>query len=102
MNVRFNAAGNRLLALRRRLPPVLYAVDSPNHLCQFDHPGYYNSCTMKSCCFAGDNDEYVLSGKQYRNNYNFFLYIVNKYILTCDFKVLMILIYICGKYLLRT
>lgn len=63
MNVRFNAAGNRLLALRRRLPPVLYAIDSPTHLCQFDHPGYYNSCTMKSCCFAGDNDEYVLSGK---------------------------------------
>lgn len=63
MNVRFNAAGNRLLALRRRLPPVLYDVDSSTHLCQFDHPGYYNSCTMKSCCFAGDNDEYVLSGK---------------------------------------
>ena len=65
MNVRFNAAGNRLLSLRRRLPPVLYAVDSSTHLCQFDHPGYYNSCTMKSCCFAGDNDEYVLSGKLY-------------------------------------
>lgn len=63
MNVRFNAAGNRLLALRRRLPPVLYAVDSSTHLCQFDHSGYYNSCTMKSCCFAGDNDEYVLSGE---------------------------------------
>ncbi|XP_076379030.1 uncharacterized protein LOC143259660 [Megalopta genalis] len=69
MNVRFNAAGNRLLALRRRLPPVLYAVDSPTHLCQFDHPGYYNSCTMKSCCFAGDNDEYVLSGSDDFNLY---------------------------------
>ena len=69
MNVRFNAAGNRLLALRRRLPPVLYAVDSSTHLCQFDHPGYYNSCTMKSCCFAGDNDEYVLSGSDDFNLY---------------------------------
>ncbi|KAG7202814.1 hypothetical protein KM043_009971 [Ampulex compressa] len=69
MNVRFNAAGNRLLALRRRLPPVLYAIDSPTHLCQFDHPGYYNSCTMKSCCFAGDNDEYVLSGSDDFNLY---------------------------------
>ncbi|KZC10050.1 PREDICTED: DDB1- and CUL4-associated factor 5 [Dufourea novaeangliae] len=69
MNVSFNAAGNRLLALRRRLPPVLYAVDSPTHLCQFDHPGYYNSCTMKSCCFAGDNDEYVLSGSDDFNLY---------------------------------
>ena len=69
MNVRFNAAGNRLLALRRRLPPVLYAVDSSTHLCQFDHSGYYNSCTMKSCCFAGDNDEYVLSGSDDFNLY---------------------------------
>ncbi|XP_053994567.1 DDB1- and CUL4-associated factor 5 [Hylaeus volcanicus] len=69
MNVRFNAAGNRLLALRRRLPPVLYAVDSSTHLCQFDHPGYYNSCTMKSCCFAGDNDQYVLSGSDDFNLY---------------------------------
>ncbi|KAG5344224.1 DCAF5 factor, partial [Acromyrmex heyeri] len=45
MNVRFNSMGDRLLALRRRLPPVLYAVDSPTHLCEFDHTGYYNSCS---------------------------------------------------------
>lgn len=62
MSVRFNHTGSHILALRRRLPPVLYAIQSPDHLCQFDHPGYYNSCTMKSCCFAGANDEYVLSG----------------------------------------
>ena len=29
---------------------------------QFDNPLYYNSCTMKSCCFAGSGDQYVLSG----------------------------------------
>ncbi|XP_015183769.1 PREDICTED: DDB1- and CUL4-associated factor 5 [Polistes dominula] len=69
MNARFNLAGNRLLALRRRLPPVLYAVDSSSYLCQFDHPGYYNSCTMKTCCFAGDNEEYVLSGSDDFNLY---------------------------------
>ncbi|GLH03745.1 Retinoblastoma-binding protein 5 homolog [Gryllus bimaculatus] len=62
MSVRFNHNGTHILALRRRLPPVLYAIHSPEHICQFDHPGYYNSCTMKSCCFAGDDDEYVLSG----------------------------------------
>ncbi|XP_031783458.1 DDB1- and CUL4-associated factor 5 [Nasonia vitripennis] len=61
MNVRFNAAGTTLLAIRKRMPPVLYAVNSATHLCQFDHPGYYNSCTMKSCCFAESNDEYLLS-----------------------------------------
>ncbi|XP_020284071.1 DDB1- and CUL4-associated factor 5 isoform X2 [Pseudomyrmex gracilis] len=69
MNVRFNSVGNRLLALRRRLPPVLYAVDSATYLYEFDHPGYYNSCTMKSCCFAGENDEYVLSGSDDFNLY---------------------------------
>lgn len=69
MNARFNLEGNKLLALRRRLPPVLYAVDSSSYLCQFDHPGYYNSCTMKTCCFAGDNEEYVLSGSDDFNLY---------------------------------
>ncbi|KAG8237894.1 hypothetical protein J437_LFUL017042 [Ladona fulva] len=69
MSARFNARGTHVLALRRRLPPVLYAVHSPAHVCQFDHPGYYNSCTMKSCCFAGDADDYVLSGSDDFNLY---------------------------------
>ncbi|XP_044599118.1 DDB1- and CUL4-associated factor 5 isoform X1 [Cotesia glomerata] len=69
MNVRFNSAGTRLLALKRRLPPVLYAVDSPKLLCHFDQPGYYNSCTMKSCCFAGDDESYILSGSDDFNLY---------------------------------
>ncbi|XP_015120228.1 DDB1- and CUL4-associated factor 5 [Diachasma alloeum] len=69
MNVRFNSAGTRLLALKRRLPPVLYGVDSPAVLCHFDQPGYYNSCTMKSCCFAGRDESYVLSGSDDFNLY---------------------------------
>ncbi|XP_063977843.1 DDB1- and CUL4-associated factor 5 [Diachasmimorpha longicaudata] len=69
MNVRFNSAGTRLLALKRRLPPVLYGVDSPTVLCHFDQPGYYNSCTMKSCCFAGRDESYVLSGSDDFNLY---------------------------------
>lgn len=69
MSVRFNQAGNQILALRRRLPPVLYSVHSSVHICQFDHPGYYNSCTMKSCSFAGDDDQYVLSGSDDFNLY---------------------------------
>ncbi|XP_058809986.1 DDB1- and CUL4-associated factor 5 [Phymastichus coffea] len=69
MNVKFSDDGATLLALRRRLPPVLYTVNKPNHLCQFDHPGYYNSCTMKSCCFAGTNSEYILSGSDDFNLY---------------------------------
>lgn len=69
MSVRFNSMGNQILALRRRLPPVLYDITSYRPRCQFDHPGYYNSCTMKSCCFAGDEDEYVLSGSDDFNLY---------------------------------
>ncbi|XP_071453921.1 DDB1- and CUL4-associated factor 5 [Hetaerina americana] len=69
MSARFNSRGTHVLALRRRLPPVLYAVHSPAHVCQFDHQGYYNSCTMKSCCFAGDADDYVLSGSDDFNLY---------------------------------
>lgn len=61
--------GTKLLALRRRLPPVLYPVNSAEHICKFDHAGYYNSCTMKSCYFAGNDDEYILSGSDDFNLY---------------------------------
>uniref|UniRef100_A0A4W5JYA6 Uncharacterized protein n=1 Tax=Hucho hucho TaxID=62062 RepID=A0A4W5JYA6_9TELE len=57
MSVRFNSAGTQLLALRRRLPPVLYELHSRLPSFQFDNQGYFNSCTMKSCCFAGDEDQ---------------------------------------------
>lgn len=57
MSVRFNSAGTHLLALRRRLPPVLYELHSRLPSFQFDNQGYFNSCTMKSCCFAGDRDQ---------------------------------------------
>ncbi|CAH0551033.1 unnamed protein product [Brassicogethes aeneus] len=65
----FDRSGKQLLALRRRLPPVLYATQSETAICQFYHPQYYNSCTMKTCCFAGDNDEYILSGSDDFNLY---------------------------------
>ena len=57
MSASFNHFGTQLLTLRRRLPPVLYDISNANPLCDLDHDGYYNSCTMKSCCFAGPNDE---------------------------------------------
>ena len=69
MYVRWNSRGDRILGLRRRLSPVLYRVDSPAAIAQFDHPGYYNSCTMKSCCFGGQEDEFVLSGSDDFNLY---------------------------------
>ena len=69
MHVAWNYRGDRLLGLRRRLPPVLYKIESPIALAQFDHPGYYNSCTMKSCCFGGEDDTLVLSGSDDFNVY---------------------------------
>lgn len=69
MSVRFNSFGNLILALRRRLPPILYNTFSPEPICQFYHPDYYNSCTMKSCTFAGEDDELVLSGSDDFNLY---------------------------------
>ncbi|XP_065081570.1 uncharacterized protein LOC135704072 [Ochlerotatus camptorhynchus] len=69
MSVRFNSLGTQVLALRRRLPPILYSTGSPEPICQFYHQDYYNSCTMKSCCFAGENDQFVLSGSDDFNLY---------------------------------
>ncbi|KAM6961108.1 DDB1- and CUL4-associated factor 5 [Aplochiton taeniatus] len=69
MSVRFNSTGTHLLALRRRLPPVLYELHSRLPSFQFDNQGYFNSCTMKSCCFAGDKDQYILSGSDDFNLY---------------------------------
>ncbi|XP_060805349.1 DDB1- and CUL4-associated factor 5 [Amyelois transitella] len=69
MSVRFNAAGTHILALRRRLAPVLYAIQSPEPVAEFYHQDYYNSCTMKSCCFAGEGDQFVLSGSDDFNLY---------------------------------
>lgn len=69
MSVRFNQCGTQLLALRRRLPAVLYDLHSSVPSVEFSHDGYYNSCTMKSCCFGGDKDEFVLSGSDDFNLY---------------------------------
>jgi len=75
MYVRWNMSGNKILGLRRRLPPVLYRIEKPGSIAQFDHPGYYNSCTMKSCCFGGPDDEYVLSGS---DDFNLYMWAVPK------------------------
>ncbi|KAL1513165.1 hypothetical protein ABEB36_002613 [Hypothenemus hampei] len=65
----FDSTGKKVLALRRRLPPVLYNTQNDHSICQFYHPQYYNSCTMKTCSFAGESDEYVLSGSDDFNLY---------------------------------
>ncbi|CAF0993025.1 unnamed protein product, partial [Didymodactylos carnosus] len=69
MSVCFNYNGTLLYALRRRLPPVLYKLNEPIAYCQFDADNYFNSCTMKTGCFAGDRDQYVVSGSDDFNVY---------------------------------
>ncbi|CAG0884685.1 unnamed protein product [Darwinula stevensoni] len=62
MNVRWNDAGTLLLALRRSLSPIVFAVGQEEPLYEFYQPGYVNECTMKSCTFGGPNDRFVISG----------------------------------------
>ncbi|KAG5672715.1 hypothetical protein PVAND_002817 [Polypedilum vanderplanki] len=74
MSVRFNTTGSLILALRRRLPPILYSTIDEVPISQFYNQDYYNSCTMKSCTFAGAFDEYVLSGSDDFNLYVWKIY----------------------------
>ena len=48
-----------------KLAEVLFDIENPVHVCEFDHPQYYNSCTMKSCCFGGPDDNFVFSGSDF-------------------------------------
>ncbi len=77
MSVRFNSSGDRLLCLSRREPPKVYQLYGEGEI-QLRAEGYNNACTMKSCCFAGDRDEYAISGSDDHNIY------VWKVPTTCD------------------
>lgn len=69
MGLKWNTTGDMITALRRRLPPVLYHVKRSSPIAEFHHPGYSNVCTMKSNCFAGSKDQYVVSGSDDFNVY---------------------------------
>lgn len=62
MCVRFSRDGRRLLGLRRRHPIAVFDTASPSVAAELDAPSYLNSCTMKSCCFAGEQDGFVAAG----------------------------------------
>lgn len=73
MDVTFDNTGRYLVAVRQRLPPVLYHIDRNTSLVEFYQEGYYNSCTMKSVCFAGkkDNVSIVVFTKLTRDVFHF-------------------------------
>ncbi|XP_015788187.1 DDB1- and CUL4-associated factor 5-like [Tetranychus urticae] len=83
MSVRFNSNGSKIVALRRRLPVILYNTLSPHPIAEFDDKDYYNSCTMKSCCFAGSKDEYILSGS---DDFRLYMWKIPDEILEKDFS----------------
>ena len=67
MCAKFSPDGTKIFSLGLKLSPVLYDISSPRALVEFDHPGYFNSCTMKSGAIT-DNG-YVLSGSDDFNVY---------------------------------
>ena len=76
MAVRWNKKGTILLVLRNLLPLVIYDPMFPKKKLEFDSKTYFNACTMKSCSFAGDEDEFIMSGRCIKTrtlkNFNFF------------------------------
>ena len=69
MFARFNSAGTQVLVLTRRRSPCLYDLWDGLPRARFDSPYYYNNCTMKSGCFGGIRDDYVLAGSDDFNLY---------------------------------
>lgn len=69
MSVRFNKIGTQLVALRAKMRPVIYELNNSSPVFLFDDESYSNSCTLKSCCFAGDSDQYLVSGSDDFNVY---------------------------------
>jgi len=67
MSAKFSPNGSQIFALGRRMNPVLYDISSPKAFVEFDHPGYFNSCTMKSGTFGAEN--LVFSGSDDFNIY---------------------------------
>ena len=59
MCAKFNDDGTKIFVLGRKSNPLLYDLSSPLPIAEFDHPGYWNRCTMKSGTFGRN---YVFSG----------------------------------------
>ena len=69
MSVEFNQLGTRLLCLRRKDYPIVYDVHQSHKGMELRQTGYFNSCTMKRCSFAGEGDQFAVSGSDDYNIY---------------------------------
>ena len=79
MSCRFNQAGTQLVALRGKSRPVLYLLNDPKPFYYFDHEDFSNACTLKSCCLAGEDDQYFVSGIAKISIFNMIIYIYMVY-----------------------
>ena len=62
MSVRLNKMRNQLAALGFKLWPVDNELKNREPVYLFDLEDFSDSCTLKSCCFACDSDQYLISG----------------------------------------
>ena len=60
MCANFSPDGSQIFVLGRKSNPLLYNLANPLPIAEFDHPGYWNRCTMKSGTFSAQ--DYVFSG----------------------------------------
>ena len=75
MSVEFDYTGRYIAAVRKTDPPVLYHIDRDTCLVEFHEKGYGNTVTRKSVCFAGQKDEFIMTGSE---DFNVYLWKVPK------------------------
>jgi hypothetical protein len=78
MSAVFNESGTRIMALGRRQSVILYSIDSPLQLFEFNHPGAYptksfkywyaNICNSYFCIFLIFN-QYILLGQAFSQTF---------------------------------
>ena len=81
-SINFNKQGTQLIALRKDLRPCLYLLNEAKPFFYFDHEDFKNVCTLKTCCFAGDDDELFISGSDDFSIYAWKIPKINDSILT--------------------
>ncbi|XP_047132399.1 DDB1- and CUL4-associated factor 5 isoform X1 [Hydra vulgaris] len=81
MSVCFDYTGSKLLAMLRCDNPMLFDIGKKEPLQEFSSYGFNNKCTMKSACFAGDKDQFIVAGSE---NFKIYFWERDHYLETQD------------------